>query len=618
MRTISLHMMTAVALLVPASWRGGGVQDGPPIVTIENLRDKGVVHSGFLVGTAAGSGNGHVSRVEVSLDGLAFQPATGKANWKFKFPTGTAGWKDNSAHTVSVRVTDTDGNLATAPALSVRKGLNQDVDGDGFADVLVGAPAFDDSRGRVYLFYSSKDKTGIPSTNDANNLDDPKVKVIGGEIGAGPQQFGASTSMADVNGDGFADLIVGAPASLNGAGHLYVFYAIEVAQNSALVVQGNAIDTSTQLSGDDDRLLGLGTSVAAGDVNGDGVADVIAGAPGTPGTPTGEPGRVYVFHALPASDDDPAQGLIPATVFGANATIVGGNSGDSFGQSVAMGDVNGDGFSDVVVGAPHGPAARGQLFVFHAAADGSGIPTTFTDTFGEPATTTAAANTHIDGEETSQIGASLTAGDLNADGFVDIAAGGPTFSDAGNPKRGRVYVFYSAGHAGIPTDPTIDENDNTPGQHVIGGEFNVGPQFFGASVAVGDVNGDGTSDLIVGATLALNGGGIVYVFHSTAGTGLTQGNAVNARSNGTQINGDFSVAPQFGAAVSTGDVNGDGVLDVFGGASANTEAAGRVVVFHATPGKGVDGGVTGTLRIIDANTTLIGAAGTFFGSSIAR
>ena len=201
--------------------------------------------------------------------------------WKFKFPTGTAGWKDNSAHTVDVRATDSDGNVTSIPTLSVHKGANQDVDGDGFADVLVGAPAFDNNRGRVYLFYSSKDGSGVPSTGDANNLDDPKVKVIGGEIGAGPQAFGASTAMADVNGDGFADLIVGAPASLGGAGHLYVFYAIEVAPGSALVVQGNATGTSTQLSGDDDRFLGLGTSVAAGDVNGDGVADVMAGAPGT-------------------------------------------------------------------------------------------------------------------------------------------------------------------------------------------------------------------------------------------------------------------------------------------------------------------------------------------------
>ena len=232
MRTISIHVLTAVALLTPGAWRGGGGHNGAgqnarsatgaggaAVVTVANLRNKGVVHSGFLVGTAASSGPNSVTLVEVSLDGgvtfqaatidagsgddTALSPAAGttKLNWKFKFPTGTAGWKDNSAHTVDVRVTDSDGGVTSIATLSVRKGANQDVDGDGFADVLVGAPAFDNDRGRVYLFYSSKDGSGVPSTADANNLDDPKVKVIGGEIGAGPQAFGASTAMADVNGE---------------------------------------------------------------------------------------------------------------------------------------------------------------------------------------------------------------------------------------------------------------------------------------------------------------------------------------------------------------------------------------------------------------------------------
>ena len=91
-------------------------------------------------------------------------------------------------------------------------------------------------------------------------------------------------------------------------------------------------------------------------------------------------------------------------------------------------------------------------------------------------------------------------------------------------------MFYSAGQNGVPTKPIIDENDRTPGQHVIGGEFGAGPQLFGTSVAVADVNGDGTADLIVGAPAALSGAGVAYVFHSTPGIGLAQGNAINARS----------------------------------------------------------------------------------------
>jgi FG-GAP repeat len=608
---ISLHVLAAVAVLAPHGWN----RNTGTAVTVANLRDKGVVHSGFLVGTVTSSDSTSATLVEVSLDGGAFQAATGTANWKFKFPTGTAGWRDNSAHTVDVRATDSGGNIVSSATLSVRKGLNQDVDGDGFADVLVGAPAFDGNRGRVYLFYSSKDGSGIPSTNDANNLDDQNVHVIGGEF-AGPQSFGASTAMGDVDGDGFADLIVGAPASIGGAGHLYVFYAIEVAPGRALVVQGNATGASTQVSGDTGRLLGLGTSVAAGDVNGDGIADVVVGAPGTSGTPSGTAGRAYVFFSRRSGD---VQGVAAATVFGADNTLVDDNSDTNFGVAVSVGDVNGDGFSDVIAGANFSLASRGQVYVFDAAIDGTGVPSTIDDVSGVRATTAASANTQITGENGGRLGTSLTTGDLNGDGFTDVIAGGPTFDSS----RGRVYIFYSAGQAGVPTNPTIDENDRTPGQHVIGGEFGAGAQLFGASVAVADVNGDGTADLIVGAPAALSGGGVAYVFHSTPGTGPTQGNAINARATGSQINGDNQITSAFGASVAAGDVNGDGVMDVFGGAAGNTTIAGRAFVFHATASQGGVGGglvrgVDGTIRILDANTTIIGAAGSLFGSSVAH
>ena len=321
-------------------------------------------------------------------------------------------------------------------------------------------------------------------------------------------------------------------------------------------------------------------------------------------------GRMYVFFA---HHDDEIEGLAPATVFGADNTIIGEASGN-FGISVAMGDVNGDGFSDVIAGANLSLASRGRSTCSMRPRTAAAFPSTIDDLSGVRATTVTDANTLIIGEEASRLGSSLVVADLNGDGFADVVAGGPTFGG----KRGQGVCVLFGGPERRAHQPHHRRERQHPRSTRIGGEFGAGAQLFGASVAVADVNGDGTADLVVGATGALNGAGVAYVFHSTPGVGPTQGNAINARGNGTQINGIGSVTLAFGASVSAGDVNGDGVMDVFAGAAANTDIAGGAFVFHATAGQGVPGGVNGTIRILDANTTLVGAAGSFFGSSIAR
>ena len=242
-------------------------------------------------------------------------------------------------------------------------------------------------------------------------------------------------------------------------------------------ISANSADgTSTQILGDySGAMLAFGTSVATGDLNGDGIADVIAGAPGTDATPDGEVGTVYMFFA---HHDDDIQGLEPPTVFGADNRIESDGRTSRFGVTVAAGDVNGDGFADVAVGETRkalpgvdDPSLRerGQVYVFRAATDGTGIAATSPS----EADTKIAGE---DGIGPTAFGASLTMADLNGDGFDDVVAGAPELSDFrtgdNGHQRGKVYVHYAnSDGTGISSDLINDGvRGDTSHRKAVGGQ----------------------------------------------------------------------------------------------------------------------------------------------------
>jgi len=624
----------ALLIAVPAS---RAAAEESPALTIDNMHDKSVVHSGFVVGTAS-EASGAV-RVQVSLDGGPFRDATGVrtarrrrrslagvANWRFQLPFGTATWRDSSAHTVAARTLDADGGVvASSDTLSVRKGDNRDVDGDGFEDVVVADPGFDHDRGRIYVFYS-QGKGGIPSTANANNPHDTNVKIIEGLAHAGPQRFGAAIAMGDVDGDGHADVVVGAPAhafDLNqpNTGSIYVFYPApseNATTRGGWEISANSADgTSTQVLGDySGAMLAFGTSVATGDLNGDGIADVVAGAPGTDATPDGEVGTVYMFFA---HHDDGIQGLEPPTVFGADNRIESDSRTSRFGVTVAAGDVNGDGFADVAVGETRillpgvddsSLRERGQVYVFKAATDGTGIA----------AVSPTEADTKIAGEDgigPTAFGASLAMADLNGDGFDDVVAGAPELSDFrtgdNGHKRGKVYAHYANGDGtGISSDLINDGvRGDTSHRKAVGGQQGTdSDQLFASSVAVGDVNGDGTQDVIVGAPASRDGAGRVYTFLSIAGVGMNP--AINVPGKADVIIAGTG-ALELGRAVAAADAAvGDGILDIVAGAVSPADLKGQVLMFTGSsdllPGRNL-GGSLPEVSLAAASVTLTGAAG---------
>jgi hypothetical protein len=469
-------------------------------------------------------------------------------------------------------------------------GTAGDVNGDGFDDVLVGSPDYDNGQtdeGRAFLYLGSAGGLGATPawTTESNQA---------------LASYGYSLSTAgDVNADGFDDVIVGAYQYDN---------ANQPNQGRAFLYLGSGAGLGTTAVWTAESGLqasNFGRSVGnAGDVDGDGYADVIVGAPGYTNGHAGE-GRAYVFKGMGAglaaapawtveSDQTgAAYGYAVATAGDVNGdgysdVIIGANLFDhgqnnegrayvylgssagleaieswahevdqgQFGASVgSAGDVNGDGYSDVIVGAwnfSNGQPAEGAAFVYH----GSAASVAFTEAWNQffPSG--------------SGFGASVAnAGDVNGDGYSDVVVGAPHYAN-GEPDEGRAYVYHGSA-AGLATIPAWTAESNTAGA------------LLGTSVAnAGDVNGDGYSDVVVGAPYLANGEqdeGRAYVYHGSA-AGLAPTPAWTTESNGTSARFGSSVA-------SAGDVNGDGFSDIIVGAPLldnGQQDEGRAYVYHGS------------------------------------
>jgi hypothetical protein len=294
-----------------------------------------------------------------------------------------------------------------------------DVNGDGYADVVVGAyqadPGSRSNAGAAYVYYGS-----------AAGLSSMPQRTLEGATAS--DYFGRSVAGAgDVNGDGYADVLVGAdgadPSGRSDAGVAYVYLggAAGLSATTHRAFEGAAMDDN------------FGYSVAgAGDINGDGYADVLVGAYTADPNSRTDAGAVYV--ALGSST-----GLATTP----QRTLTGFAGGDYLGHSVAgAGDVNGDGYADVVVGAhdtaPSGRTSAGAAYVHLGGPSGlSSTPQrTFTGALMDDRLGWSAAG----------------AGDVNGDGYADIVVGATGVDFSGRMGAGAAYVHLGGG-SGVSASP---------------------------------------------------------------------------------------------------------------------------------------------------------------------
>lgn len=444
-----------------------------------------------------------------------------------------------------------------------------DVNRDGYEDLIVGSMYYADgetSEGAAFVFH------GGPGGLAGATLADADTVLQSNHAAA--RFGGAVASAGDVNDDGYGDVIVGA-GGWESAGQAAGFEegaAFVFLGGPGGIPSGGPELASATLEGDVENTR-LGSSVStAGDIDGDGYDDVITG--GYLYQSSGDETREGVAMIFLGGPD----GVADAGFATAHAVLQADQPDAFLGNAVAgPGDLDGDGFDDVVVGAPryNAPDEReGVVFVFYGSAEG------ITD--GGPAT----AGAQLEGDQVdARFGFSVAAtGDLNADGFPDLIVGAPRY-DADQVDEGAAFVFLGGAEGitsgGPDTAATRLEGDQP------GSVSNLCEGQFGCSVAGGDWDGDGYSDVVVGSPYHDSGQvdeGLGFLFRGGPDGIASAGAAVADERFEANLTGIWS-----GWSAGLADVDGDGDADAAIGSWAFADPP--PTSFPPTPGEGGEGAV---------------------------
>ncbi|NUQ61729.1 MAG: FG-GAP repeat protein [Pirellulales bacterium] len=446
-------------------------------------------------------------------------------------------------------------------ALEGRKlltGVAGDFNGDGFDDLAIGVP-FDDvgpvrDAGAVEILYSGG-VGGLSSTNDAYwHQDSPGIRGVA-ERG---DRFGESLAAGDFNGDGFTDLAIGVPGQDNGAivnaGTIHILYGSAAglaAAGNQILRQGSADVRGVAQANDE-----FGTTLAAGDFNGDGRDDLAIGVPLENVDSIADAGVVQVLYGsatgLTGVNDD-------YWFQGAGDVQEAAEAGDRFGFTLATGDFDGNGRDDLAIGVPYEDvgalADAGVVQVLYGLSTGlSGGDDDLWRQGAAGILGAAAANDHF--------GFSLAAGDFDGNGRDDLAIGVPDEDVLSAANAGAVQVLYGT----LAGTGLAAANNQYWRQGAAGvrGDLEAHDRF-GLSLTAGDFDGDLRDDLAIGVPFEDVGttvnAGVVQVLYGSA-TRLTAANDDYWQQGDAGVRGEGEAGDRFGTALLVGDFDGDGRHDL--------------------------------------------------------
>ncbi len=431
-----------------------------------------------------------------------------------------------------------------------------DINGDSIDDLIIGAPGLDEEsrpkEGRVYVLFGS---TTLPSNLNLNT-DAADLEIEGRESHTG---LGAAVAAADINGDGFDDIIMAGPG-LRGSPGEKVGAVFIIFGRASFPRFMSVLDVDVRISGEA-ALDGFGEALATGDLNNDGNPDLIVGVPLADPPNRGNGGKVFVIYGK--TEWPP---ILDLATTPADMVVLGQATAQFLGNSVAAADLNNDGRDDLIIGDfkanATGGVDAGQTYVIF----GSDILDSEIDLASDE------PNVTISGEDQrDHFGIAVTTGDFDGDGLSDLIIGARRADDGDPTNVGKVYVFIGSSFWPEQIDLADDSADVT----IVGDAVTSN---LGFALAIGNINGDEKADLVMGASFSSPEGrsqageSFVLLGHSLSDEKISyQSGASDVIILGAEA------AHSLGNAVTVGDLNGDGLDEVIV-AAEDAGSAGRVYV----------------------------------------